>query len=545
MRPDPRLLKRGRAHLGPFLVVVILPLVITGAALLRAANLARAADQLVFKGASLPTIAPLLFAILAATLVHGLALGALRAAGGVLATRVKLDLYDALLSGLKTQSPRAISPFTGAMVLTDAVEGVEAFFQRYLPALLQAAAIPLVLLIFILVHEPLSAAILGVTAPLIPLFMVLIGRWAGRLTERQWRALFALGAYFADTLKGFLTLKVFGAEGRARRRLIQLAEAHQEATLDVLRVAFLSALVLELIATLSTAVVAVNVGLRLLAGSLDFATAFTVLLLAPEFYAPLRVLGAEFHSAQAANDAMDRIEPLLRPEDPRPQAPCTQAGPGLIFNRVRHHHDERRRVEEVSFRVRPGELVVLAGPSGAGKTTLLELALGFLTPEAGEVCLNGRPPRPERFAYLPQRPHLFRGSLRENLRIAKPEASDAELEQALIAAGLGELLARLPEGLDTPIGEDGAGLSGGERQRLALARAFLRPGEAVLLDEPSAHLDPESERHLIQGLMQLKKDRPVLAVAHRPALIAAADRVLWLENGRLSERRREREAVHG
>jgi len=212
---------------------------------------------------------------------------------------------------------------------------------------------------------------------------------------------------------------------------------------------------------------------------------------------------------------------------------------------VRHHHDERRRVEEVSFGVRPGELVVLAGPSGAGKTTLLELALGFLTPEAGEVCLNGRPPRPERFAYLPQRPHLFRGSLRENLRIAKPEASDAELEQALIAAGLGELLARLPEGLDTPIGEDGAGLSGGERQRLALARAFLRPGEAVLLDEPSAHLDPESERHLIQGLMQLKKDRPVLAVAHRPALIAAADRVLWLENGRLSERRREREAVHG
>ncbi len=391
MRPDPRLLKRGRAHPGPFLVVVILPLVIAGAALLRAANLARAADQLVFKGASLPTIAPLLFAILAATLVHGLALGALRAAGGVLATWVKLDLYDALLSGLKTQSPRAISPFTGAMVLTDAVEGVEAFFQRYLPALLQAAAIPLVLLIFILVHEPLSAAILGVTAPLIPLFMVLIGRWAGRLTERQWRALFALGAYFADTLKGFLTLKVFGVEGRARRRLIQLAEAHREATLDVLRVAFLSALVLELIATLSTAVVAVNVGLRLLAGSLDFATAFTVLLLAPEFYAPLRALGAEFHSAQAANDAMDRIEPLLRPEDPRPQAPCTQAGPGLIFNRVRHHHDERRGVEEVSFGVRPGELVVLAGPSGAGKTTLLELALGFLTPEAGEVCLNGRP----------------------------------------------------------------------------------------------------------------------------------------------------------
>ncbi len=545
MRPDPRLIRRGRAHSGPFLAVVTLPLVIAGAALLRAISLARATDQLVFRGTSLSTITPLLFALLAATLVHALALGALRAAGGVLASRVKLDLHHALLSGLKTQPPRAISPFTGAMVLTDAVEGVEAFFQRYLPALLQAAAIPLVLLIYVLIKEPLSAAILAVTAPLIPLFMVLIGRWAGRLTERQWQALFALGTYFADTLKGFLTLKVFGAEGRARSRLIQLAEAHREATLGVLRVAFLSALVLELIATLSTAVVAVDVGLRLLAGSLDFATAFTVLLLAPEFYAPLRALGAEFHPAQAANDAMDRIAALLRPGTPRPEAPCAQAGPGLVFHRVGHRHDEKRGVAEVSFRVRPGELVVLTGPSGAGKTTLLELALGFLPPETGEICLNGRPPRPERFAYLPQRPHLFRGSLRDNLQIAKPDADDVELARALAAAGLAELLARLPEGLDTPIGEDGAGLSGGERQRLALARAFLHPGEAVLLDEPSAHLDPESERHLIQGLLQLKKDRPVLAVAHRPELIAAADRVLWLENGYLSERQHEREAVHG
>jgi len=534
------LLAEARRHPALFAPALGFPLIAGAGAVARAWFLARGMNAALIEAAPFPTLFPYVQGVLATSALVALARSLGAASAGALAARVKADLRARLARRVVAAGPERLGlpPARVAMVLTDAVEGVDGFIRGYLPALAEAATVPLGILLLVFATEPLSALVLFLTAPLIPLFMVLIGRWAEGLTERQWHALFALGAYFADALKGMATLRVFGAELRARSTLTELAEKHRLATLGVLRVAFLSALVLELLATLSTAIVAVEVGLRLLAGRLDYQSAFFVLLLAPEYYGPLRSLGAQFHPARSAKDAAGAIAPLEAASTPRPADACPrELPPGLILSGVGYRYPgSEKGVRGVNLVVRPGELVALTGPSGAGKSTLFKLILGFLDPREGRVCLNRRPASPERFAYLPQSPFVLAGTLRENLLLANPDAGPAELERALRRSGLDEVVARLPRGLDTPVGEGGFGLSAGERQRLALARAFLKRPEAVLLDEPTAHLDPASEDRVLAGIRALKEEGvPVLAIAHRPALVAAADRVVHLEAGRLVE----------
>jgi len=492
-----------------------------GAAVLRAWLLARGMNAVVLEGARASELSPFVLGVFLISVAHALFRYLGGAFSGLLAARIKADLRVRLARALP-HSP-AIPPGEFAVTLADAVEGLDAFYRGYLPAIAEAALVPLGILVLVLTREPLSALVLFLTAPLIPLFMILIGRWAEGLTRRQWRALYALGAFFYEALKGLAVLRVLGAAGRTAARLKALAEEHRSATMRVLWVAFLSALALELLATLSTAIVAVEVGLRLLYARLDYTTAFFVLLLAPEFYTPLRNLGAQFHPAESALEAMTRILPLLQAKPPPPPAPCPKdPGPGLFAEGLSFSYPGGFRLEGLALEARPGELVAITGESGSGKSTLLKLLLGLFPPETGTVCLNGAPVSPERFAYVPQRPFFLAGTVEENLRLAKPDASKEEMQAALAAVGLSHLE------LGRRLGEDGGGLSAGEQKRLALARAFLKAPEALLLDEPTAHLDPESERRVIEALLRLKAERPVVVTSHRPALTAAADRTLSL-----------------
>jgi len=487
-----------------------------------------------------------LFAALAlAVALRALSSGAASERAGALAAAVKEGLRRRLLAHALALGPvrmGGVGSARLATVLSEGVEGLEPFFKGYLPALVQAAFLPLLILLLVLPLDWPSGLLLLLTAPLIPMFMILIGRWAGRLARRQWRALHLLGAYYLDALRGLATLKLFGAEARALERIERLVRVHRDATLRVLRVAFLSALVLELMATLATAIVAVEVGMRLLAGRMDFLPAFTVLLLAPEFYQPLRHLGAQFHAAEDAAAAAEEVYGLLERPAPAPvenPRPAPQGPAELVLEGVRFGYGDRPVFDGFDLTVPAGQFLALVGPSGAGKSTLVQILLGFLTPQAGRVRVGGVDLGAvdpgawrRRVAWVPQRPFLQAGSVRENLLLARPDAGQEELERAARAAGALSFIETLPEGWDTRLGEDGAGLSGGQLQRLALARAFLKDAPFVFLDEPTAHLDPESERQVHEALVRLARGRTLVVVAHRLDAAALAERVVVLDAGR-------------
>ena len=399
--------------------------------------------------------------------------------------------------------------------------------------------------------DPLSALVLVLTYPLIPLFMALIGGAARERTERQWLQMSRMSARFLDALQGFATLKAFGRAGREGEAIAAASERFRALTMGVLRIAFLSALVLELLATLSVAVVAVEIGLRLLHGHIAFDHALFVLILAPEYYRPLRTLGAGFHAGMAGRaveaQARDLLEAPLPPGVPAPR-PATapefrlDGPPEIVFEDVsfRYAADRPPALAAVSFRIAPGTMLALAGPSGAGKSTAAQLLLGFLEPATGVIRVNGMPlsaldPREWRrhVAWVPQHPHLFHGSVLDNLRVARPGATPEELRRALELAGIAAFIDALPRGLDTPIGEQGERLSGGQAQGLALARALLRATPLLVLDEPTAQLDPEIEARVMDGMRRLARGRTVLLIAHRRRTLAGADGVVRLSGGRV------------
>lgn len=467
------------------------------------------------------------------------------------AIRIKSEVRERLFTHLLQLGPvYARGERTGELVATasEGIERLDAYVSRYLPQLALSILIPFLIAAYILSLDWLSAFLLFVTGPIIPLLMILVGSYAEQHIQRQWTALARMSAHFLDAVQGLPALKLFNRSDAERARIARVSEGYRERTMKVLRSAFLSGAVLEFLTAIAIGLIAVTLGIRLLDGGITFEYAFLVLLLAPEFYRPLRELGVHRHAGMEGKAAAKRIIEILETPLPvhmgaasgkHPVGPLTIEFTGVTYA---YPGSDRTALTGIDLTLPAGTRTALVGRSGAGKSTLANLLLRFIDAQDGIITANGIPlvdlpveAWREYVALVPQRPYLFYGSVRANIRLARPGASDSEVEQAAELAGAAGFISRLPQGYDTGIGERGARLSAGQAQRIAIARAFLKDAPLLVLDEPTSSLDPESETLIRHALERLVQNRTVLVIAHRYNTIANAQQVAVLEDGRLVE----------
>ncbi len=516
-------------------------LMIGGAWLL--ANIMAAA---LFEGAGLKTLHPLLLALtgiyaLRAVFSYASERAAFHAAATV-KSNVRHDMAHQLVAlhrqgRLNTQS---------GMLMNAYVEGVEAlhnYYMQSLPARLTAAIIPLAIFLCIIPHDGISALILLVTAPLIPVFMIWIGRGAERLSQRQWRRMTYMGGRFFDLVQGLPTLKMLGAAQREGRTIGSLGEAFRQDTMAVLRVAFLSSLAMEFFATVSIALIAVLIGFRLLWGEMEFLHGFFILLLAPEFYMPLRRMGSTYHAKMEAIGAAEKIVDILNAPASRTlekTTPMEYTAVKIEFRHITYGYDPHQPVlKNVSFTINPGTRAALVGPSGHGKSTLIRLLLGLIEPQQGEILINDKSLRQsdlntwrKHISWAGQSPHLFHGTVMENVKLSQNILPDDDIHAILVQCGIGDLADRM-------LGENGAGISGGQAQRVALARALARPSPLFLLDEPAAYLDTDSAFLIRQAIQAATPGATLIFATHRMDSLPLTDLVLHVENGHVQKMKRE------
>ncbi|MFJ3093734.1 thiol reductant ABC exporter subunit CydD [Streptomyces hydrogenans] len=540
MKPiDPRLLRYARAT--RFFLVAVVVLGLAGAALViaQAMLIAEIVVGAFQKGLSVSDLTTPLLLLAGVAVARGLVSWLTELAAHRASAAVKSELRGRLLDRATALGPGWLGgQRTGSLIAlaTRGVDALDDYFARYLPQLGLAVVVPLAVLARIVTEDWVSAAIIVVTLPLIPVFMILIGWYTQARMDRQWKLLSRLSGHFLDVVAGLPTLKVFGRAKAQAASIRAITADYRRATMRTLRIAFLSSFALELLSTLSVALVAVTIGMRLVHGTLDLYTGLVILVLAPEAYLPLRQVGAQFHAAAEGLAAAEEIFEVLETPVRGGGTRAVPADARLELDRVTVRHPGRAEpsLDAASLTVEPGETVALVGPSGAGKSTLLDVVLGFTEPETGGAVRVGGVDLAEldlaawreRIAWVPQRPYLFAGTIAENVRLARPEAGDGQVRAALREAGADSFVDALPEGAATVLGEDGAGLSAGQRQRLALARAFLADRPLLLLDEPTAALDGETEAGIVDAVRRLAHGRTVLLVVHRPALLAVADRVV-------------------
>lgn len=540
MNPHRRLLATGGIATAALVAAVAIGVAGAVLAIVQAWLLAHAIASAFLGQADISTLTPALAALCLVLLGRaGLSwaseLVAVRISG-----RVKADLRRRLLAAAVAQGPRLAAERSSAqtaLLVTRGLDGLDGYYARYVPQLILAAIVPITVIACLAFVDVVAAITVALTVPLIPVFMALIGRMSATYRDRRWAALGRLAHRFADVVAGLPTLRAFGRADAQVATLRRVTDAYRSSTLATLRIAFLSALVLELLATISVALVAVGVGLRLQAGDLGLEVGLFALVLAPEAYLPLRRLGSEFHAAEegvaAARDAFALIDAV-------PSGSATGARPPVVIARVRVEgvsvdQPGRETVAPAGawLEVGPGELVAVTGRSGAGKSTLLATILGFAAPGSGRVVVEGddgteldvrtldRGGWLERIAWVPQVPYLAPGTVAENIRLGAPAATDAEVEAALLAVGLVDVP------LDRVIGERGSGLSGGQRRRLGVARALARRSPVLLLDEPTAGLDADAEAQVLAAVRaEAVRGAAVLLVAHRPGAVAEADRTV-------------------
>jgi len=435
--------------------------------------------------------------------------------------------------------------------LLKGVEALDAYYCQYIPQIFFALFTPLLIAGIILPGDPISGGILLLTAPLIPLFMILIGKSASAMTEKQWKTMSRMSGFFLDMLQGLPTLKLFAQSQRQHDAIEESGESFRHATMRVLKVAFLSSLTLELVGTIGTAIIAVGIGLRLMAGQLTFQHALFVLILTPDFYLPLRQLGTKFHAGMEGVSASKEIFAILDQNLPaavQKPAFAVQESAGkrpILFCNVSYTYPggAQPALEGINATIPSGKTTAIIGPSGAGKSTLINLLLRFQEPGAGGITIDGNQihdiPLEEwhrQISWVPQHPYLFNATLRENIRLAKPDASGEEMESALNKTGLTTFISTLPDGLETMIGEEGARLSGGEAQRVALARAFLKNAPLLVLDEPTSHTDPELEATLRNSIQELMRGRTTIIIAHRLETIRSAEQIIVINGGKITQR---------
>jgi ATP-binding cassette, subfamily C, bacterial CydD len=552
---DPRLLRYSAAARGYLAVTVALGVVATGLILIQASLLARllagaaTGTGLTVLGGALVTLVVVLVARAGAS--YGGEVTALRAAAAV-KSQLRRRLVDhALRLGPSWLARNRAGEVT--TVATKGLDGLDAYFARYLPQLVLACLVPVAVLIRVAFADWISAMVIGVTLPLIPVFAILVGLHTKTVTQRQWRLLARLGGHFLDVVEGLPTLKLFG-RGKPQAEVIgAVTEEYRAVTMSTLRVAFLSGFVLELAAALATALVAVEVGLRLLAGHMSYSTALLVLLLTPEAYLPLRAVGAQFHASTEGAAAARDVFQILDTPAPTPPTPPNPAAPGrrvslrddtikLSGVSLAYPGRDRQALSAVNLVIRPGDRITLAGPSGAGKSSLLALLLRFAEPTGGRIEVGGVDlasiPVGEwrrQISWVSQQPYLFTTSVAANIALGQPEATPAAIARAAQAAGAAEFIERLPDGYATEVGERGLRLSSGQRQQVALARAFLRDAPLLLLDEPTAHLDAVSALRLEEAIAALSADRTVIQVTHSQNKTRDIGRLFTLDHGTLRQ----------
>jgi ATP-binding cassette, subfamily C, bacterial CydD len=505
-------------------------------------------DRVFLGGGPLGSVSWVLVAMIALVLVRGGLLWRSEVVAQRAAEDVKSSLRDRLAAKLVALGPTYTrGERTGELVhrMGEGVEALDGYVARFRPARVLAAVVPVVVGLVVLAIDLWTVTILLVTGPVLVLLLGLIGHRVRDQTRRRERELAWMSAHFLDVLRGLTTLKLFGRSAEQADTIAAIGRRYGSAAMDVLRTAFQTTLVLEWGATAATALVAIEASVRLMAGELAFGRALALLLLAPEFFAPIRRLSAEYHAGRAGSAAASRIYEILDVPG-RLAAPLVGSGLPSRFDvrfegvRVAFEDGGRVALDGCSFEISEGSALALVGPTGAGKTTVANLLLRFVEPDAGRVVVGGLPLARidaarwrTRVAHVPQHPYLFHGSVAENLRLGRPDASDDELIAAAMAANAHGFVSRLPNGYDTPVGEAGFRLSGGERQRLAIARAFLRDAPLLVLDEPTANLDEESGETVLDALRALARSRTVLLISHRPEPLLVADRIVSMNEGRV------------
>jgi len=542
-------LAQQQQHVRPWIYASIAAGVVEGLALLAQMGLLAwlVHGALVVKQPIAELMAPVL-ALLGAAALRALAQYTRESLAQMASTRVRKQVRRHLLRYWELQGPVRLAGHSSATLANQWVEQVEAldgYFARYLPQQWLALLVPLTFLLVVFWLDWLAALFLLVSAPLIPLFMALIGMSAERVSQQHVLEAGRLAGHFLDRVRQLSTLQLFGQVPATVDSVAQAADRYRLVNMRTLRIAFLSSAVLEFFASVAIAVVAMYIGFGLLgyirygpSTELTLFSGLFILLLAPEFFQPLRSLAQHYHDRAAALGAASVLAECTAPPPAARPSPGLEASVDALSVRgVSLCYPGRGHVlQDVDLQVQQGEALALTGPSGSGKSSLLHCLAGFIDADAGQISLFGKPPGAVPIAWLGQRPLLIQGSWADNLRLTAPQADAPAMHAALAEVGLGEVLARQPHGLDTPLREGGVGLSGGQAQRLALARVWLSQAQLVLLDEPTASLDPDSETEVIAALARLAATgRTLIMATHQPALMALAGRRLALHDGRLAD----------
>lgn len=546
---DPRLLRRTRSA-RPLLALDTALGGITAVAVLAQATLLARIVARAFGGAPLRGLGLDFGILVAAFALRAACVWGMEVAGRRAAWQVLSDLRLALVEKRLSAAPLAVDGAEGGEIAAVAVQGIEAlegYFARYLPQVVLASVIPLLVIAWVGVIDWESALIMLLTLPLVPVFMWLVGQYTEHRTRARWQALRMLSTHFLDVVRGLPTLRAFGRAQEEAARIGEVSDRYRSTTMQTLRVSFLSGSILELAATLGVALVAVAAGLRMVGGSLGLQAGLTVLILAPELYLPFRKLGAEYHASADGLAVAERMFALLdAPGHAAPGGLRSAPSPAEVPVRlagVSFAYPSRQAavLDGLELELRPGETVALVGESGAGKSTVGALLLGLLQPSSGRLLVGAVDLSAcdleawrRLIAWVPQHPMQFRGSVADNVRLGDPGAPADRVREACVAAGADGFITALPDGYDTLVGEGGHVLSPGERRRIGIARAFLRDAPLVILDEPTADLDPVGVEVVSEAVQRLRFGRTVLLIAHRAELVRHADRVVRLQDGRIA-----------
>lgn len=527
--------------------------IIQGASIIFQAQWLAHAITTLFDGKSLMQATPYVLLFLAVFLVrHGLTLMREKVMF-TYSSRIGADVRKQLLDQLFRLGPAFTKKKGTGKLVTLAMEGIaqyRQYLQLFLPKMVNMAVIPVMVLVYVWTLDETSAVILIVTLPILIVFMILLGLVAQRKAAKQWRSYEKLSNHFTDSLRGLETLRYLGISKKHSRNIGEVSKRYRKATMSTLKVAFLSSFALDFFSMLSIATVAVFLGLRLIEGDLLLLPALTALMLAPEYFLPVREVGNDYHATLNGKEANEAIQVILEEKGFREQE--TQSvqlnewneQSELTLQDVSVLHDEHApySIQDVDLTVKGKKKIGIIGASGSGKSTLTDVLGGFVEPSAGEIILNGKPLAHLQLAawqkevvYMPQHPYLFHMTLRENIRFYEPNATDEDVERAVQEAGLSQLVADLPNGLDEVIGEQGRGLSGGQAQRIALARTVLGQRSIMLLDEPTAHLDIETEYELKKTMLPLFENKLVFLATHRLHWMTDMDEIIVMDHGTIAE----------